>query len=83
MLLDEIIYHRQGVNAKGKEDAFTKTSNGMKQRKMTKAGWQLCIQWKYGSKNWVALKYIKQSYQVELAYYSRRMNIDDEPTFAC
>ena len=44
MLLYEIIDHRYDVNAIGKEDAFTKTPNGMKQRKMTTAGWQLCIQ---------------------------------------
>ena len=30
MILDEIIDHRQDVNAIGKEDAFTKTPNGMK-----------------------------------------------------
>ena len=83
MLLNKIIYHIQDVNYIGKEDAFVEVMNGMKRRKMTKSGWKLCIKWKYGSKTWVALKYIKQSYQVELAYYSRRMNIDDEPTFAC
>ena len=59
MLLDEIIYHRQDVNAIGKEGAFTKTPNGMKRRKMTRAGWQLCIKWKDGSTDWVARKDIK------------------------
>ena len=64
MLLDEIIYHRQDVNAILKEDTFTKTLNGMKQIKMTTAGWQLFIQWIDGSANWFALKDIKQSYPV-------------------
>ena len=33
MILYEIIDHRQDVNAIGNEDTFTKTPNGMKQRK--------------------------------------------------
>ena len=33
MILDSIIYHRQ--------DAFMETKNAMKQRKITRAGWQL------------------------------------------
>ena len=80
--LDEIIDHRQDVNAIGNKDTFTKMPNGIKQRKMTTAGWQLCIIWKYGSTDQVALKDTKQSYPVELAYYAKRMKIDDEPVFA-
>ena len=38
IILDGIIDHRQDVNAIGKEDAFTKTLNGTKQRKITTAG---------------------------------------------
>ena len=38
MLLDDIIYHRQDVNAIVKEDYFTETTNGMKQIKMAIAG---------------------------------------------
>ena len=34
VLLDKIIDHIQDVNAIGKEDAFTKTPNGMTQRKI-------------------------------------------------
>ena len=56
IFLDKIIDHRQDVNTIGKEDVFTKTLNGMEQIKMTTAGWQLCIQWKYRSTDWVALK---------------------------
>ena len=46
MLLDSIIDHRRDVKAIEKEDAFTETMNGMKQRKFTTADWKLCIQWK-------------------------------------
>ena len=60
MLLDNIIYHIQDVIAIGKEDAFTEMTNGTKRRKTTTAYWQLCIIWRYGSTNWVALKVINQ-----------------------
>ena len=82
IILDQIIDHRQDVNAIGKEDAFTKTSNVTKRRKMITAGWQLCIQWKYGSTNQVALKDTNNSYTVELADYAKRMEIDDDNMFA-
>ena len=82
LLLYKIINHTWDVNSIEREYAFTKTTNGIKQRKMTIASWQLYIQWKYGSKYWVALKQINQSYPVELADYARRTNIDDGPAFA-
>ena len=82
MLLYDIIDHVQDVNAIVKEDEFTKTPNGMKRRKTTTKFWQLCIQWKYGSTDWVALKYTKKSYPFELEDYAKRMNIDDDPVFA-
>ena len=82
MLLDDIIYHRQDINAIGKEDICTKTPNGMKRRKMTIAGWQLCIKCKDGTNDWVALKDIKNSYPFDLADYAKRMNIYDELAFA-
>ena len=82
MLLDKIIYHKRDFIGIGKEDAFTKTNNGMKQSKMTAAGSQLCIQWRDGSTDWVAIKDINQSYPVELEDYVNMMKIDDEPEFA-
>ena len=75
ILLDEIINHRQNCNDIGKEDAFTETTNGMNQGKITTAGSHLCIQYKDRSTNWVTLKYIKQSYTVELEYYTKKMRL--------
>ena len=82
IILNEIIDHKQGVNTIGKEGVFTKTPNGMKRRKMTTSGWQLCIQWKDRSTDWVSLKEVKQSYPVELEDYAKRAKIDDETEFA-
>ena len=56
MFLDKIVDYIQDVNAIGTEYAFTETTNGTKQSKMTTEGQQVCIQCKYGSTDWVALK---------------------------
>ena len=82
MILNENIDLKQDVNDIGKEGVFTKTPNGMKRRKMTTSGWQLYIQWKDRSTDWVALKEVKKSYLVELEDYTKRTKIDDEPEFA-
>ena len=41
----------------------------------------MCIQWKDGYTNWVAIKDIKQSYIFELEDYAKRVKIDDKPVF--
>jgi hypothetical protein len=40
------------------------------------------VQWKDGSTDWIALKDLKESYQVESAEYTINRRIDDEPAFA-
>ena len=59
LLLDEIIDYRRNNDAVHKSDSFIETNTGNRQRKMTKKGWEICVLWKYGSTNWMALKDIK------------------------
>ena len=47
-MLDEIIDYRKLPSAMHNNDAFTTTSNGMRRRKMTTRGWEICVQWKDG-----------------------------------
>ena len=49
--------------------------------KKTTKGWELFVQWKDGSGNWVSLKDLKDSYPLELAKYATQMGIDKEPSF--
>ena len=68
MMLDEIIDHRSNKHAVKKENGFViNVERNTKRRVMTTKGWELCIQWKDGSTNWVALKDMKNSYPVEVA----------------
>ena len=50
-------------------------------REATK-GWEIIIEWKNGSMNWVALKDVKESYPVQLAEFAISNQIVEEPTIA-
>ena len=54
----------------------------MKQRRHTTQGWELYIQWKDHSKNWVKLKDMKNAYPIEVAEYAIANKIHEEPAFA-
>ena len=81
MMLDEIIDHRKNDTAISKENGYIINGN-TKRKKMTTRGWEICVTWKDGSTDWIALKDIKDSYPVELAEYAINNKIDDEPAFA-
>ena len=56
--------------------------NSMRRRQETTAGWEMLVQWKYGSTTWVSLKDMKESYPVQVAKYCVHYLISDEPAFA-
>jgi hypothetical protein len=81
-LLDDIIEHRKTVQAVALQDAFRTSRSGMKVRVPTTKGWEICMQWKDGSTNWLELKDVKNAYPVQLAEYAIGNRIQDEPAFA-
>ena len=82
VLLDEIIdYCTTGKEVK-QQDAFITTRTGTKRRHETTIGWELLVQWKDSSMNWIALKDLKESYPVQVAEYSVGARISMEPAFA-
>ena len=82
VLLDEIIdYHTTGKEVK-QQDAFITTRTGTKRRHETTIGWELLVQWKDGRMNWIALKDLKESCQVQVAEYSVGARISMELAFA-
>jgi hypothetical protein len=82
LFIDEIIDHRKTKDAIDIKDGFTTTKYGTKRLKRTTKGWELCIIWKDGSTNWVALKDMKHSYPVQVADYVQANNLAHEPAFA-
>ena len=82
LLIDEIIDHRRLTDAIPKEHGTYLTSSGARRKKQTTRGWELCIQWRDGSSNWVALKDIMNSFPIEAAEYTVNNQLQDEPAFS-
>ena len=82
VLLNEIIDHRTMGRQVMQQDAFIMAKNGVRRRKETTTGWEILVQWKDGSTNWVALKDMKESYPIQVAEYAIASRISMEPAFA-
>ena len=81
VLMKEIIdYHTNGQEVKH-QDAFITMRTGTKRRRETTKGWEILIEWKDGSMNWVVLKDAKESYSVQLAKFAISNRIAEEPAF--
>ena len=81
-LMNEIIdYQTNGTELK-QQDAFITTKTGTKCRRETTKGWELLVEWKDSSTNWVSLKDITESYPVEVAEFALATRISMEPAFA-
>jgi hypothetical protein len=82
LLLDEIVEHRTLPDAIPKDKGLLTLPSGAQRKIRTTRGWELFVQWKDGSSNWIPLKDLKESYPVELAEYARNNRLLDEPVFA-
>ena len=82
MMLGEIMDHRTLPDAISKSQGTYVNKYGVKRQKMTTRGWEVLVEWKDGSSDWVVLKDFKESYPVELAMYATNRGIEDEPAFA-
>ena len=82
VLMNEIIDYQTNWTKLKQQDAFITTKTGTKRRRETSKGWELLIEWKDGSTNWVSLKDIKESYPVEVAEFALATHISMEPAFA-
>ena len=82
VLINEIIDYRTNGKKLKQQDAFITTKTGTKRRRETTKGWELLIEWKDGSTNWVSLLDIKESYPVEVAEFALATRISMEPAFA-
>ena len=81
MVMKEICDHRKDGRAIPISDGFSTSKNGNKTPKQTTIGWQLLVEWKYGSSDWTDLKDLKESNPVELAEYAVANKIVEEPAF--
>ena len=71
LLLQYIIYYLRNSDTVHSDDAFIETHNGLRRQNMTRKDWEICVHWKDGSTDWIALKYLTQSYPIELADFAQ------------
>ena len=82
VLLDDIIDHRVDGTEVQENNAFITSSNGGRSRKQTTKGWEILLQWNDGSTTWEVMKYVKESYPVQLEEYAQNCRIATAPAFA-
>ena len=73
-------HHTDGKEIK-QQDVFITAKNGIRQRRETTPGWEMLVQWKDGSTTWVSLKYMKESYPLQVSEYCIHSRISAEPAF--
>ena len=81
-MLSEIIDHRVLSDAIPQSQGTYENAYGVKRKKATTRGWQVLVEWRDGSTDWIELKDLKESYPVELAMYAVDHKIADEHAFA-
>ena len=69
-MLTEVTYYKRCYKYITKLNGFIKSSNGNLHLKRTTRGWKLLVESKYGSVDWVPLKYLEQSNPFELSEYA-------------
>ena len=79
VIMDEIINLCTNGTQVRKDNAFVALRAGAKQCKESTKGWKLLVQWKYGSTTWYYLKDVKESYTVQLVWYSIENGYSNKP----
>ena len=75
-LLDNIVDHKQDNNAIHPNNIYINTKSGQKRMIHTTAGWNLLVQWKNVTQEWVPLKILKNSNPIEVSEFKVARRID-------
>ena len=77
-----IVDHKRSGDAIRMEDKYFVTKTGTKRIRPTTKGWSMLIEWADGRRQWVDLKLLKHSNQLQVAEYAAARGLTDEPAFA-
>ena len=77
-----IVDHKCSGDAIRMEDKYFVTKTGTKRIRQTTKGWSMLIEWTDGRRQWVDLKLLKHSNQLQVAEYAAARGLTEEPAFA-
>jgi len=63
-------------------DKYITTKTGMRCLCQTTVGWKFHVEWANSSRQWIDLKFLKESNPVQVAEFVTARNIADAPAFA-
>ena len=78
----EILNYCKTTNAVAISDSTAFGRNVRRYQRKTTAGWNLLIGMKDGSEQWYTLKYMKESYPIQIAEYDVATGISNDPAFS-
>ena len=81
-LLDAIIDHKTEGKTITRNNMYVVTKRGRRRQRKSTEGWKLLVLWKDGTKQWIALRDLKESNPVECAEYATSRGLQDEPAFS-
>ena len=81
-VLEGVIGHRKTGRAVEQDEAYITTRRGQRKLRQTTVGWELQVQWRDKTTQWVPLKVLKEDNPVEVAVYAKSQGIDKEPAFS-
>ncbi len=81
-LLHQIVDHKFSGEAIKIEDKYFKSQTGTRRMRQTTVGFLFLVQWGDGPCQWVDLKVLKESNQVQVGEYVIACRIQHEPVFA-
>jgi hypothetical protein len=79
-LMEGIVDQKNDVHAVEPADMYIKHGRNKKVKKTTK-GWNLCVEWKYGTTIWERLQDLKESNPVEVSEYASAKSFINTPDF--
>ena len=80
-MLEEFVDHRKDNTAVPVSEGMIQNRNGKLKPKKMMRGWDLLMQAKDQSLEWVTLKEAKESFPVQLAEYAVANHLTEEPAF--
>ena len=80
-IIDMITDHCKDNSVVPISNGMIRNANGMAKPKKTTRGWELLMQFKHGSMDWVKLKGLKASNPIKLAEYAVANRLIDELAF--